>query len=217
MLPLVLAQVASQPANHSTPKDPPRGEVTAVDLPAPHDLRKGLVIGLSLGGGLGGASGYPNNINLIGNPDDYSASGWLVGTNETVFVMGALTDYFSFGFWFGHGLYQSHDWRSNGDGGGLRIEAFPLALLCPRLSGLGAMAQFGLGSGNLVSSVPGAPEANGTQSEAGVGVFYEWAFGHVLGGHFGIGPSLEFDAIWSQPFEQHGLVGSLRFAFYQKP
>ncbi len=193
------------------------GEVSAVDLPAPHALRRGLVVGLSLGGGLGGASGYPNDITQIGNPADYSASGWLLGTNETIFVMGALTDYFSFGFWFGHSLYRSRDWRSNGDGGGLRIEAFPLALVCPRWSGLGLMAEFGLGTGDLVSNVPNAPAAGGTQSTASAGAFYEWAFGHVLGGHFAVGPSLEYGAIWSQPFEQHGLVGSLRFVFYQRP
>ncbi len=176
------------------------------------------MVGLSLGGGLGGASGYPNNLTQIGNPAYYSASGWLGGTNETVFVMGALTDYFSFGFWFGHSLYSSADWRSNTDGGGLRIEAFPLVFAFPPLGGLGLMAEFGLGSGNLVSrTIVGAPEANGTQSIAGAGVFYEWSFGHVLGGHFGLGPSLEYDAMWSQPFEQHGLVGSLRFVFYQKP
>jgi hypothetical protein len=213
MLPLFLAAATGAAAAAV-----PTGDtVSAVDLSAPHDLRKGLVVGLSLGGGVGGASGYPNNITQIGDPDYYSASGWLPGSNETLFVMGALTDYFSFGFWFGHSLYRNGDWRSNGDGLGLRIETFPLAVVYPRLSGLGLMAEFGLGSGNLVSSLPNAPTAGGTQSIAGVGAFYEWAFGHVLGGHFAVGPSLEFDAIWSQPFEQHGLVGSLRFAFYQKP
>jgi hypothetical protein len=34
------------------------------------------------------------------------------------------------------------------------------------------------------------------------------------GAHIGIGPSLEYDAVWSQPFQAHGLVGSLRLAFY---
>jgi hypothetical protein len=199
----------------------PTGDVVdATTLSAPHLLRKGLVVGLSLGGGLGGASGYPNNLTQIGNSDYYSASGWLAGTNETIFVMGALTDYFSFGFWFSHALYESPDWHSNSDGGGLRMEVFPFALTLPSVSslaGLGVMAQFGLGSADLISKVTQTPGAMGTQSIAGVGVFYEWAFGHVLGGHFAVGPSLEFDALWSQPMEQHGLVASLRFAFYQKP
>jgi hypothetical protein len=39
----------------------------------------------------------------------------------------------------------------------------------------------------------------------------------VLGGHFGVGPSLEYDAIFSRSFEQHGLVASARFVFYGGP
>jgi hypothetical protein len=213
MLPLFLAAATGAGAAAV-----PSGDVTsAVDLPAPHRMRNGLVVGLSLGGGLGGASGYPNNLTQIGDPNYYSASGWMLGTNETVFIMGALTDYFTFGFWFSHALYNNPDWRSNSDGGGLRMEVFPLAVAFPPLGGLGFLAQFGLGSGNLESKVGPTPAATGTQSIAGVGAFYEWAFGHVIGGHFAFGPSLEFDALWSQPFEQHGLVGSLRFVFYQKP
>jgi hypothetical protein len=213
MLPLFLAAATGAAAAAV-----PTGDVTtAVDLPAPHLMRKGLVVGLTVGGGLGGASGYPNNNTQIGDANYYSASSWMVGTNETIFLMGALTDYFSFGFWFSHANYNSSDWRSNSDGGGLRIEAFPFAVAYPPLGGLGLLAQFGLGSGNLASKVTATPDASGTQSIAGVGAFYEWAFGHVLGGHFAFGPSLEFDALWSQPFEQHGLVGSLRFVFYQKP
>jgi len=190
---------------------------TAVDLPASHELRSGVVVGLGLGASVGGASGYPNNATEIGDPAYYSASGWMAGTNETLFVMGAFTDYLSFGFWFGHTLYRNGDWRSNGDAGGLRVEAFPLVSLVPSLSGLGFLGQFGIGSGDLMNKTPGLPMAQGTQSFAAGGVFYEWAFGHVLGGHLAAGPSLEYDAIWSQPFEQHGLVATARMVFYGGP
>jgi hypothetical protein len=51
-----------------------------------------------------------------------------------------------------------------------------------------------------------------------VGIFHEWSVGIMRGGaHIGVGPSLEYDAIWSQPFERHGLVGSVRLAFYGGP
>ena len=55
------------------------------------------------------------------------------------------------------------------------------------------------------------------QSYLGTGAFYEWSFGSLFGGHFGIGPSVEYDAIWSQPFERHGLVASARIVFYGGP
>jgi len=194
----------------------PLGEsVTPVtELPSAHQVRSGLVVGLSLGAGIGGASGYPNNSSDIGNPADYSAAGWMLGTTESVFVMGALSDTFSFGFLFSHGLFKNSDFSSTGDGVGFRIEAFPLVGLVPRLQGLGLLGQFGVGAGNLVARPPGLPEAQGTQSFGGAGVFYEWSFGRKGGAHIGLGPGLEYDAIGSRPFESHGLVGSVRMAFY---
>jgi hypothetical protein len=212
MLPLLIALTTSTTGQ---PAAIPSATLTPVnDLDAPHRYRGGVAVGVTLGAGLIGASGYPNNSNQIGDASYYSASGWMAGTAETLFVMGALTDYLSFGFWFAHSSASNGDWHSSGDGGGLRAEAFPLAVAIPRLQGWGIVTQFGLGSGSLTSKRPGLPEANGTQSFAGVGTFYEWSFGRFLGGHFGIGPNVEFDAIWSLPFERHGLTASARFVFY---
>jgi hypothetical protein len=189
----------------------------APDVDVPARLRSGLVVGLSLGGGVAGASGYPNSSSDIGNPSFYSASGFMGGTSGTAFVMGALTDYLSFGFWFGSGTFQNADWHSSGGGGGLRVETFPLIRLYPRLSGLGLLGNFGVGTAKLTSKNPAVPEANGTQSYLGAGAFYEWAFGSLFGGHFAFGPSLEYDAIFSRPFERHGLVASARIVFYGGP
>jgi len=196
----------------------PTGEIApATALEAPHSLRSGLIVGLAFGGGLGGASGYPNDINRIGDPNAYSASGWMVGSSESLFVMGALTDYLNVGFFFGVAAFGNRNWHSRGSSGGLRIEAFPLALAYPSFAGFGIMAQFGIGDASLTSRIPGLPEADGTQSFAAAGVFYERPFWHVLGGHFAAGPSLEFDAMWSQPFERHGLLVSGRLVFCGGP
>jgi hypothetical protein len=196
----------------------PQGDVTPVTLlPAAHQYRSGFVVGLSLGAGLGSASGYPNNSQDIGNSADYSAGGFMAGGYGQVFVMGALSDYISFGFWYGHSALRNADWRSNGDGGGFRIECFPLVGLVPALHGLGILANLGIGSGSLTNTNPDLQEAHGTQSFGGVGLFHEWGFGYGHDGHFAFGPALEFDAIWSQPFEQHGLVASARLAYYGGP
>ena len=212
MLPLLLA------ATSATAAAIPTGSMTSPnDLDAPRRLRSGLVVGLSFGGGVVGASGYPNEQSKIGDPADYSASGWMLGSSGSLFVMGALTDYLSFGFFYTHASSSNRDWRSSGDGGGLRVEAFPLVGVLPCLSGLGAFGQFGLGSGHLTSTTPGLPNSQGTQSFIGAGVLHEWSFGHVLGGHFGVGPALEYDAIWSRPFERHGLLASARLVFYGGP
>jgi hypothetical protein len=203
---------------------PPAAEVTdATTLPAPHALRRGLVVGLELGAGVAGASGYPNNITEIGDPNYYSASGWMAGSSSSLFVMGALTDYLNVGFFFSQAQFRNGDWRSNGVGGGLRLETFPLTVVFPKLAwlaGVGALAQFGIGSGSLTATSPalaGAPPAEGTQSFGDVGALYEWSFGHLFGGHFAAGPVVEYQAIWSRPFERHGLIGSARVAFYGGP
>ena len=129
--------------------------------------------------------------------------------------MGAIADYLNFGFWFSETAYRSSGKRANATGLGFRIEGFPLMTLYPRLDGLGVFAQFGIGIGRLETA--SRPEAQGTQSTIGTGVFYEWPLGHLLGGHLGLGPSLEYDALWSQPFEEHGFLASGRVVFYGGP
>ena len=218
MLPLVFAAATGGTPGAAAAGVPTGDSVTPINqLPALRDLRTGLVVGVELGASVGSASGYPNNSSEIGNPGDYSASGFAAGTYGSIFVMGALSDSISAGFWYGHRSLRNSGWRSGGDGGGLRVEGFPLVGLVPKLSGLGVLAEFGIGSGQLNATGPSGAESNGTQSFGGVGVFHEWSFGHVLGGHLAAGPSLEYDAIWTRPFEQHGLVATLRFVFYGGP
>jgi hypothetical protein len=197
---------------------PTGAELTPVaQLSVPHKYRSGLVVGLSLGAGLGGASGYPNNSQDIGNSADYSASGWMTGGMGQVFVLGALSDYLSFGFWYGHTTLRNGDWHASGDGGGFRVEVFPLVDLVPWLHGLGVFANLGVGGGTLTSTNPALPQAQGVQSIGGIGVLQEWSFLGGKWGHFAFGPALEFDAVWSQPFEEHGLVASARLAYYGGP
>jgi hypothetical protein len=220
MLPLVVAAPAeveaAAAAAAGAPQVPPDLPPVA-DLDAPPKLRSGIVVGLALGGGLAAGSGYPNDALKVGDPSYYSSSGWMTGTSETVFAMGALADYVNFGFFFAHARYQGGGFRSNGDGGGLRVEVFPLVRLYPRYGGLGLAAAFGIGGAGLTPTQPGLTAVEGTQSFASGGAFYEWSFGHALGGHFAAGPSLEYDAIWSIPFERHALVASARLAFYGGP
>jgi hypothetical protein len=203
----VIAESTSQP--EGGPERP------AADVPA--RFRSGVVFGLMAGAGVGGASGYPNNATEIGNPAYYAASGAMVGSSLTVLVMGALSDYLNFGFWFDHSTFENSGWRSEGNAGGLRVDAFPLLTLCPRLAGLGFFGEFGIGGGNLHSTVAGGPESSGTQSFIAGGALYEWSFWRFSGGHFGAGPALDYEAIFSQPFERHGVVASARFVFYGGP
>jgi hypothetical protein len=212
MLSIVLAATAAAAAAVPTGDRP-----VSADLDGPAKVRSGLVLGGSLGVGLVAASGYPNDSTKIGDPTYYAASGAMLGTSETIVLMGAIADYFSFGFWFNHASAGGGDFHSTGDAGGLRLEVFPLTMVYPRLAGLGLLAQFGIGQARLTTKVPGAETAAGTQSFVGAGAFYEWPFGRLIGGHFAAGPSLEYDAMWSTPFGRQGLVASARLVFYGGP
>jgi hypothetical protein len=185
-------------------------------LEAPPKLRNGLVLGFAFGVGLGRGSGYPNNSQEIGDPQYYADSGVRPGTGSTLMLLGALTDYLNFGFLLASATFQGGGNRAGEVGFGVRVEAFPLISVEPRLKGLAAFAEFGLGSG-ILKAINGPTEAQGTQSFIGVGTFYEWSFGHFLGGHFGAGPSVEYDAMFSRPYNEGGVIASGRMVFYGGP
>src|SRR5690349_18639814 len=65
--------------------------------PVVSDRRNGVVLGASVGVGFAGASGTPNNAALQHDPAFYSESPLLVGWSTSWFLMGALTDWLSFG------------------------------------------------------------------------------------------------------------------------
>jgi hypothetical protein len=179
------------------------------------ERRGGVVIGLSGGAGLAGSSGYPNSATKIDDPAFYSSSNLMVGSGTSVFIMGALTDYLSFGLWLGQAHFDSSRWRSTGGGGGFRIEVFPFVVLVPKLGDLGVFTQLGIGSTTLRTKLPGDyPEADGAQSFLGAGVFYEWPLFKMLGGHIAGGPSLEYDVITTPSIERHGALLGLRAAYY---
>jgi hypothetical protein len=201
--------VSSANSSKSADPSPPSPEV---DKPAKR--RGGLVLGLNLGVGLAGSSGYPNDTNFIGNPDYYSASGLMHGSGGSGFIMGALADYLNFGFWFGAATFGNSQWHSSGGGGGLRLELFPLYSLGGAFRDLGAYTQVGIGSTSLVYK--GAPGviSSGVGSFLAAGVFYEFWLVKALGGHFAGGPNLEYDSIFAEPIERHGAMLGLRFLWY---
>jgi hypothetical protein len=192
----------------SDPSPPPP------DLDKPAKRRSGVVIGVELGVGLAGSSGYPNNSNQIGDPNDYAASGLMTGSGGALFVMGALSDYLNFGFWGGTAKFGNGDWYSSGGGGGLRLEVFPLFSLGGIFRDLGVFTKTGIGSTTLIYRDKAGVSSTGVGSSLAAGAFYEFWLAKALGGHFAIGPSLEYDAMFSESMERHGAMLDLRFLWY---
>jgi hypothetical protein len=213
MVPLVLSATAAAATAVAVNAPPP-----SPDFDAPARLRSGIVLGLNYGTGLFGAKGYPNESSRIGDPNYYEASGLMLGTAFSLLVMGAISDYLNFGFWMGGNASENDHWKASAGGGGVRTELFPFARLYPNpANGVAFFGSFGVGGASLTSKDPTIPKASGVQSFLGAGVFWEFPFWNVLGGHFAIAPGLEYDAVWSQPFERHGAVFAVRIVFYGGP
>lgn len=187
---------------------------TAKELTKPAERRSGLVFGFGVGTGVAGASGYPNDSSKIGDPRYYDGSDAMGGGSGTVFAMGALTDWLSFGGFYSRANFRSGQWSSYGGGGGIRVDFFPLYRLYPTLRDLGIYGQFGIGTATLSPTSGGRESATGTESFVGGGIFYEFFLGRGLGGHFAAGPSIELDAQVTQADQRFsGLLGG-RIAFY---
>ncbi len=209
VLAIVLASVTTTPARAD---EPPQPEDPTLRKSVP-ERRAGVVIGVSPGVAFAGASGYPNQASLVGNPEFYSESPLLVGTSTTYFLMGALTDYVSFGPMVNIATFESDKWRSTGFGIGFRGEVFPLLRVFPPLADTAIYGQAGIGTTELRAKGP-YPSADGTQSFAGLGLHHELRVFRLLGGHVSGGPYLEYDAIFSTSAERHWASGGLRIAWY---
>lgn len=217
-----VASAASPPARADsvTGSPAPADGAPAPDVAEDPTLRKtvalrrgGVVIGVTPGVAFAGSSGYPNNARLIGNPAFYSQSPLLVGSSTTYFLMGALTDYLSFGPMVNVAKFTSSSWTSTGFGVGFRAEVFPLLSLFPTLADTALYGQAGVGKTELQRN-GNFPSADGTQSFLGLGVHHEFRLFRFLGGHLAGGPYGEYDAIFSTSAERHWGSFGFRLAWY---
>lgn len=186
--------------------------------PVTAERRAGVVLGASAGVGFAGASGYPNNARLINDPDYYSSSPLLVGWSTSYFLMGALTDYLSFGPLVNIATFESDEWKSTGWAIGFRGEVFPLMGVAKKtgldwLADTAAYAQLGFGTTELRAKGP-YPTADGSQSFLSLGVLQDFRLFRMLGGHAAAGPHVEYDAIRADSAERHWLTVGLRLAWY---
>jgi hypothetical protein len=204
--------VVAPPADAELNTGSPAAEDPALRSVVP-ERRNGLVLGASGGVAFAGSSGYPNNARFFGNPDYYSSSPLLVGWSSSYFLMGALSDYVSFGPTFTIATFESDAWKSTGWGAGFRGEVFPFVRLIPALADASIYGQLGVGTTELRAKGP-YPSADGTQSFFGLGLHHEWRLTRLLGGHASAGPYVEYDLVRAQPVERHWLAVGLRIAWY---
>lgn len=186
------------------------------------ERRSGIVFGLSFGVfGLGGASGTPNNANKINDSRYYSSSGLMLGNSFTLFIMGALADPISFGFFFNGQGFSNSDYKASGSGFGFRLDLYPFAIskmFKPALRDIAITSEFGIGG---VLMTPKNDDktisAQGTQSFLSTGIMYDLKVAKLLGGHLSLGPEVDYQVVTSTSAEEHGVSVAFRVAFNGGP
>jgi hypothetical protein len=201
---LALSAAAPAYADSATEK------ATSKQLVRAQDRRKGFIFGFTFGMGVAGASGYPNDSSKIGVQSYYDGSDVLGGAGGSLFAMYSLSDWLSFGVFYARAQFRSASWYSYGGGGGFRVDLYPLTYAVPALRDLAVFGKFGIGTTTLVPTSGSQELSTGTESYLGGGVFYEL----LVGKHWGIGPTVEYDAEVTQSNQRSAALFGGRVAFY---
>jgi hypothetical protein len=205
-LSLTLVLTAPLAARAAAPEDDWDG---GYDVKA--ERRSGFAGSLGLGSGLFGADGYPNAVAKIDNPDYETSTGAALGTAGSLWLGGALRDWFLFGL----GVVRLNTVTGGDQAVGtafiLHIEAYPLWASGGWLRD--ASLYTNLGAGSLHIQSPGEDADGGAVSVLSLGASYEIArFGPLA-----LGPIVEGDYWYSQSASiAGGLIGA-RMTVYGGP
>ncbi|HEY3500615.1 MAG TPA: hypothetical protein VGK73_38240 [Polyangiaceae bacterium] len=176
------------------------------------ERRSDFVIGVSPVLVLGGASGYPNEVDKIDNPGFEAKTGFGAGAGVSVWLGGALADWFTFGV--GPTFFGTSGSQGSGSGGGVvfRVEAYPLYGVGGPLRDLAFFTTFGAGV-FTVKGKAGERGEGGFTSMAGLGSAYEL----FRAGHFAFAPTVQYQLVRSQSLVGHQAQIGVRAVFYGGP
>ena len=180
----------------------------------PATRRSGFTAGLMGGLSFGTVVGYPNDFSKW-DQSAYRSATSGVGNGGTIYLGGALTDWFTFGIGFESASYGGSRNSSSGWAILFHTEAFPLFSLGRAYQDLGVFADIGTGMATITRRTDKAEySSSGALSIAGVGAFWEpWR----LAGHLAFGPFLSGTFESSDSMTRvFGLAG-FRAAFYGGP
>lgn len=173
--------------------------------------RSDFTFGASGGFGFGRASGYPNEIEKIGEKEFRSNTKLGVGNGGLFWLGVAFNDYLTFGFALGGFSLSGNDREASAGLYGFHIDAYPLAAYGDNLRDLGVFTN--LGTGPL--KIKGGPEEadGGLVAYVEGGIVYErWRLWRI-----GLGPSVSVLHMWSDSAQATGALIGARLAFYGGP
>jgi hypothetical protein len=180
----------------------------------PATYRSGFTAGLMLGLSFGTVAGYPNDFSKW-DVAAYRSATSGVGSGGTIYLGGALTDWFTFGIGYQGSSYGGSNNISSGWAILFHTEAFPLFSLGRTYRDLGVFVDIGTGMSTIKARSDNTEYAeSGSMSIGGIGAFWEtWR----LAGHLAIGPYLSGTFENSDSVTRIYGVAGLRASVYGGP
>lgn len=175
------------------------------------ERRSGFAAGIQVGYGVSSASGYPNEVEKLDRSEYRSSTGLSFGSANTIWLGGALRDWFVFGLGIWGVSAKKGDIEALGSGFMLHVEAFPLFALGGRFRDLSVYTNVGPGA----LKIEGGPEDadGGLMSMLNLGVSFE-----VLRlKFFALGPTLDGMYTYSQYANGGGAFLGVKGVIYGGP
>jgi hypothetical protein len=181
-------------------------------VPEAATRRSEVSVGLHLGGAVGQAEGYPNELEKIGASEFESDTGFAGGMSGSLWLGAALRDWFTFGVGVHLTDLSGGTVTSSGLAVVLHIEGFPLFYEGAVFQDLGVFSEVGA-SGRTLSANGEEVAEGGFMSFVSGGVLYE----PLRLGAFSAGPALQYAYEWSESLSAHAVFGAFRVVYYGGP
>jgi hypothetical protein len=173
--------------------------------------RSDFTIGTSGGFGFGKASGYPNEIQKIGDSAYKSNTKLAMGSGGLIWLGVAFNDYVSFGLGMGSLSLSGSDRDASAGVFAFHVDTYPLFGLDKNLQDLGVFGNFGTGPLTIKGGLEDADGGLLAYVEGGA-VYERWRLWR-----FAFGPSVSVIHMWSQSAKLTGALVGGRIAFYGGP
>lgn len=203
----------TKPAETKPAEEPPADNNDRAWETAPHEHRGGFAMGLSIGGGVGAANGFPNDAKKIGRAAYYTESGLGFTSASSFWLGGALADWLTFGIGVGYSMILNGETRSTTPLMQFHTDVYPLYMFGGPLRDLGAVFEVGLGFPQTIDIETEEVLIDGTSSFVMAGAVWEgikaWKlrFGPMVAGHY----------MWSETLRRPALILGFRGTLYTSP
>jgi hypothetical protein len=174
--------------------------------------RSGFVASFSLGLAVGNADGYPNKLADLNNVDYERNTKLALGGANRLWIGGALTDWFVFGFGLDSLSLKHEHATAKGSAFIFHVEGYPLFYQGGVFRDLSLFGDFGAGGMKITGGTRDEADG-GLMSVIGLGSGYE----PVRFWHFTFGPAVEYFHMWSQSMSSHSVEVDARLTFVGGP